>query len=463
MVGPSQAATVDTAATYVFVNRHSGKAMDLFNWSTADNAPVNQYARNDLAVQQWRFVDVGSGYYQVRSVHSGKVLELPNANDGAQLVQNPAVSGNTRQHFRLADSDGGYVRFINRHSGKALDVWEWSTADGAMIAQYADLNGWNQQWQMINLGGSSVPPGSIVVAADGSGQHTTVQAAVNAAPANSASTVTIAIKPGTYRGVVSVPSNKTNLHFQGLGAGPNNVVIVENHSAGTLRPDGTTYGTNGSATVTVTGRGFMASNLTFSNDFNEAANASQPGHQAVALYLNSDRSVLTNVRLLGDQDTFLIGANARSYVRNSYIEGTVDFIFGDGIAVMHSSQIHEKRSTGGPLTAARTPASRAYGFLFYRCNLTSSAAANSSSLGRPWGPDAQVLYRESTLGAHINTAQPWTNMSSNTWQNARFSEYRNNGPGATTNGNRPQLSDSQAATYTPQRYLAGTDGWNPVG
>ncbi|MEV0569461.1 RICIN domain-containing protein, partial [Dactylosporangium sp. NPDC050588] len=61
------AATVDTAASYVFVNRNSGKAMDLYNWSTAENAPVNQWSRNDLAVQQWQFVDSGGGFYRVRS------------------------------------------------------------------------------------------------------------------------------------------------------------------------------------------------------------------------------------------------------------------------------------------------------------------------------------------------------------------------------------------------------------
>ncbi|MEU8080593.1 RICIN domain-containing protein [Catellatospora citrea] len=148
----AHAATVDTSAVYVLVNRNSGKAMDLFNWSTADGAPVNQFTRNDLAVQQWRFVDVGSGYYQIRSVHSGKVLELPNANDGVQLVQNAAVSGNTRQHFGISDSAGGHVRFVNRHSGKALEVWSWSTADGAMISQYQDLDGYNQQWQLVKLG-----------------------------------------------------------------------------------------------------------------------------------------------------------------------------------------------------------------------------------------------------------------------------------------------------------------------
>jgi pectate lyase len=151
------AATVDTGANYVFVSRHSGKAMDLYNWATNDGAPIVQFARNDLAVQQWRFVDAGSGYYKIRSVHSGKVLEMPNATDGTPLVQ-MTDNGSTRQHFRLADSDSGYVRFINRHSNKALDVWEWSTADGGAIAQFTDLDGWNQQWQLSKVGGSTPPP-----------------------------------------------------------------------------------------------------------------------------------------------------------------------------------------------------------------------------------------------------------------------------------------------------------------
>ncbi|MDQ7906243.1 pectate lyase [Phytohabitans sp. ZYX-F-186] len=156
-VTTASAATVSTSVNYVFVNRHSGKAMDLYEWATNDGAPIVQFARNDLAVQQWRFVDAGGGYYKIRSAHSGKVLELPNATDGARLVQ-MTDNNNTRQHFRLVDSDSGYVRFISRHSNKALDVWEWSTADGGPIAQYTDLNGWNQQWQLVNVGGGGTPP-----------------------------------------------------------------------------------------------------------------------------------------------------------------------------------------------------------------------------------------------------------------------------------------------------------------
>jgi pectin methylesterase-like acyl-CoA thioesterase len=229
-------------------------------------------------------------------------------------------------------------------------------------------------------------------------------------------------------------------------------VLVYNNSANSS-------GTSGSASVFVDGHDFVAGNLTIANDFDESTVTS--GAQAVALALNADRAVFSNVRLLGDQDTFLVNDSTRALFTGCYVEGTVDFIFGGGTAVFNACSIYEKRTTGGPITAASTAASKTYGLLFYRSTIT-GATNNTTQLGRPWRQDAQVLYRESSLSATIKTAQPWTDMSTNTWQNARFFEYKNTGSGATTNSNRPQMSDSTAANYTPQKYLAGTDGWNPL-
>ncbi|MFG2037858.1 pectate lyase [Dactylosporangium sp. NPDC048998] len=177
----ASAATVDTGATYVIVNRNSGKVIDVYNWAANDGAPINQWTRNDQTVQQWKFVDAGSGYYKIKSVMSGKVLELPNAVDGTQLVQN-ADSGATTQHFRLQDSSGGYVRFVNRHSNKVLDVWNWSTADGAMIAGYQNLDGANQQWQLVKLGssgGGSTPTAGTPTAATPTGSWPTATGSVS--------------------------------------------------------------------------------------------------------------------------------------------------------------------------------------------------------------------------------------------------------------------------------------------
>jgi pectinesterase len=296
---------------------------------------------------------------------------------------------------------------------------------------------------------------TLTVAADGSAQYRTVQAAINAVPANNSSRATITIKPGTYREIVTVPADKPMITLQGLGSAASQVLIVNNHSA---YHNG---GTFNSATAFVYGRDFVATNLTISNDFDESTTPS--GHQAVALHLNADRAVLRNIRLLGDQDTFLANDATRAYIVGSYLEGTVDFIFGGGTIVLDNCDIFEKRSTGAPITAARTAATKTYGFLVYKSRIRGASAAGTTQLGRPWGPSAQVLYRESTLESVVKTSQPWTDMSGNLWQNARFTEYRNTGPGAGAGTNRPQLPAAQAANYTPQKYLAGADGWNPVG
>ncbi|MCE6997276.1 RICIN domain-containing protein [Saccharothrix sp. S26] len=152
---PASAATVDTTAWYVLVNRNSGKALDVYNLATNDGARITQWTRNDGNQQQWQFVDSGGGYYRVKSRLSGKVLDVYNFStaDGANIVQWSDNNTNNQQ-FRLADSDGGYVRLINRNSNKALEVQGASTADGGNIVQYSDWGGANQQWQFVRVGGS---------------------------------------------------------------------------------------------------------------------------------------------------------------------------------------------------------------------------------------------------------------------------------------------------------------------
>jgi poly(3-hydroxybutyrate) depolymerase len=158
---PASAATVDTNAWYVLVNRNSGKALDVYNLATNDGARITQWSRNNGNQQQWQFVDSGGGYYRVKSRLSGKVLDVHNFStaNGAAIVQWADHNG-TNQQFRLADSDGGYVRLINRNSNKVLEVQGASTADGGNIVQYDDWNGANQQWQFVRVdGGTNPTPG----------------------------------------------------------------------------------------------------------------------------------------------------------------------------------------------------------------------------------------------------------------------------------------------------------------
>ncbi|MEU6721286.1 endo-1,4-beta-xylanase [Nonomuraea sp. NPDC046802] len=150
--GSSNPSPIDTNAWYVLVNRNSGKALDVYNSSTADGGRITQWTRNNGNQQQWQFVSSESGWYRLKSRLSGKVLDVYNfstANGGA-IVQWADGNG-TNQQWRAADS-GGYVRLISRHSSKALEVQGASTADGANIVQYDDWNGANQQWQLVRVG-----------------------------------------------------------------------------------------------------------------------------------------------------------------------------------------------------------------------------------------------------------------------------------------------------------------------
>ncbi|MGW0424811.1 non-reducing end alpha-L-arabinofuranosidase family hydrolase [Streptomyces sp. NPDC003015] len=153
---PAEAATVDPNASYVLVNRNSGKALDVYNMATEDGARITQWTRNDQAQQQWQFVDSGGGYYRIKSRHSGKVLDVYNWStaNGGSIVQWTDLNA-TNQQWRLADSSDGYVRFISRHSNKALEVQGASTADNANTVQYDDWGGANQQWRLVKVGDDS--------------------------------------------------------------------------------------------------------------------------------------------------------------------------------------------------------------------------------------------------------------------------------------------------------------------
>lgn len=159
VVAPAaSAATVDTNASYVLVNRGSGKALDVYNLATNDGARIVQWTRNDGAQQQWQFVDSGDGWYRLKSRLSGKVLDVHNWStaDGAAIVQY-TDRNQANQQFRLQDVAGGYVTLVARQSGKAVEVQGASTADGANVVQYTSWGGANQQWQLVRVGGGSTP------------------------------------------------------------------------------------------------------------------------------------------------------------------------------------------------------------------------------------------------------------------------------------------------------------------
>ncbi|MGW6021427.1 pectinesterase family protein [Streptomyces sp. NPDC055099] len=315
---------------------------------------------------------------------------------------------------------------------------------------------------------------TLTVAKDGSGQYRTVQAAVNAVPANNPSRVTVAIKPGTYRETVKIPADKPHVTLQGTGGSRKDTVIVYDNAAGTPKPDGSgTYGTSGSATVAAEADDFQARNLTISNDFDEKTHQNISGHQAVALRTAADKAFLDTVIVEGDQDTLLLDTASkaklgRAYIKNSYIIGNTDFIFGRATAVVDRSVITLKKrwdgSSQGYVTAPSTAPDRK-GFLITRTTVNGDVSARSFYLGRNWhaGGDAtldpQTTVRDSSLSAAIKPT-PWTDMGGFSWKDDRFAEYKNTGAGAGPASNdRPHLTDTQATTQEINDWLGN---WTPT-
>lgn len=314
----------------------------------------------------------------------------------------------------------------------------------------------------------------LIVTTDGTGDHGTVQAAVDAAPAGRTEPFVIGIRPGTYLGQVIVPRTKPLLEFRGLGRRPDDVVIADDRANGTVKPDGTTWGTSGSASVTVDGAGFRAVNLTFANLFDEAAHPEITNRQAVAVLTRADRIVFDRVRFLANQDTLYVnssaaGVVARVFLRDSYVEGDVDFIFGRATAAFQRCRIHSLDRGSRPngyVTAPSTDLTNPHGLLFDRCRFTSDAPAGTVLLGRPWHPGndpnaiGRTVIRESWIGAHIPETA-WSDFGTWPWRDARFREYRNFGPGAIVTANRPQLTAEEAEDATVEAFLIGSDGWRP--
>lgn len=324
---------------------------------------------------------------------------------------------------------------------------------------------------VLGLGGvAEASPGRVLmVAKDGSGSFTTVQAAVDAVPDGVATT--ILIKRGVYRELVRVPAAKTHLTMIGLTGNPADVVIDFDNASGTLKPDGTPFGTTGSATTMVAASDFTARHITFSNSFSRAAHPEITATQAVAIKATGDRMLFDHDRFVSHQDTLYadtanVDTRARQYYVRSTIMGDVDFMFGRATAVFDRVTIVALDRGGNPngyLTAPSTRVENPFGFLIINSTVTSPAAAATYFLGRPWHPSgdpnaiAQVVIRNTALPAAIKST-PWTDFSGFSWRDARMREYRNTGPGAGTGPDRPQLTDAEAPQFTVANYLGD---WTP--
>ena len=357
------------------------------NPENPDNIQGKREDWNDIRV------DALTGKFDPRSedtqVNGGTVLYVPVAADAKGSVLR--VEGNNNGNLTLT-VDGEAARF---GADIALD---------ASAARYAKLEFSGSADASAYLTSISIDYRSDsseayhVVTVGPSGDYQTINAALAAEDSSLKDHLVLSIAPGSYHERVVV--SKPGVIFQNADeTGKHAVVIRASYFSGNVWDENGNYiqqdpvydlGTDRCATVLVeaSGTGFAARGITFQNDYNVVDHVAE-GEQTPAVAFNSkaDKVQLQNCTFIGRQDTlYLQGTGNRVYLTDCYVEGTVDFIFGDADAYFEGCSLHMTGFAGrtsGYFTAANTK--KGYvGLVFANCTLTADASLTEVSLGRPW-------------------------------------------------------------------------------
>ena len=316
-----------------------------------------------------------------------------------------------------------------------------------------------------------------VVAQDGSGDYKTLQEAVDKAPAGRAKPWLIFVKNGRYNEHIDIPATKTHLHI--IGQDRDKTVVYDNRLSG----GDNAYPVDPGATVVVKGTDTFFENITLENSYGYEKLA---GPQALALNTAADRVCMNNVALLSYQDTWITSSSstARHYIKNSLIEGAVDFIYNNGDVYLDGDTIQINRPSGGYIVAPRHTADTKWGYVFQNNIIRPRKGIDVTDvwLGRPWHDQPKTVY--------INT-QTFINIPAKGWYNTMgglpvlWAEYntvdkdgnpvdlsqretyyyywidKEAGTKAEVFNVKNTLTAEEAAQYTIKNVMGGNDGWQP--
>ena len=321
-----------------------------------------------------------------------------------------------------------------------------------------------------------------VVAQDGSGDYLTLQAAIDNAPEGRGTPYLIFVKNGRYKEHIDIPALKTFLHI--IGQDRDKTVIYDDRLCG----GDNAYNVDQGATVVVKAADTFFENITLENSY---GHEKQAGPQALALNTQADRIALNNVALLSYQDTWITASSQknRHYIKNSLIEGAVDFIYNGGDVYLDGDTLEINRTSGGYIVAPRHTADTKWGYVFMNNIIRPGKDFKTGNtlnvtdvwLGRPWHDSPKTVFINTQTFVPI-PAKGWYNTmgglpelwadyntvdaDGNPLDLSQRESYYYYIDGST--GNKVEkfnvknfLTDEEAAQYTLKNVMGGEDNWQP--
>ena len=377
--------------------------------------------------------------------------------DGEQLMKDTDLDGMPDDYEQSAglnpnDASDGYRLTASGYSN--LELFLNGVADGTIdLTPYKTA----QAVEKRQLFDAIVDPNDVVA-------YKTIQAAVSEAEQKATKTTPyyILVKAGIYNEHVEI--SKPNIHLTGVSR--EQVVITDN------KPKSYNGDIGKTATVYVNANDVSLDNLTINNTYGS-------GEQALALYTLGDRITVTQCRINGWQDTYRTGKSGqRHLVRKCCISGTTDFIYNAGDVFFDCDTLALTNTTN--VIVAPTHINPTWGYVFhdaYICPASQPATPSSqlsTDLGRPWGDTPMVSFINTRLASDVSiTNAGWRDMGGLPVQMAEYNTTDATGQPVdlskrkttfTANGksavSKAVLTEDEAAAYTIQNVLSGTDQWD---
>ncbi|XP_010249481.1 PREDICTED: probable pectinesterase 53 [Nelumbo nucifera] len=286
------------------------------------------------------------------------------------------------------------------------------------------------------------------------GDFTSIQDAIDSLPSVNLVRVVIKVNAGVYTEKVNIPPLKSFITIEGAGA--DKTIVQWGDTAQTPGPNGRPIGTFNSATFAVNSPYFIAKNITFKNT-TPLPPPGAIGKQAVAFRISGDTAAFWGCKFFGAQDT-LYDHLGRHYYKDCYIEGSVDFIFGNGLSLFEGCNVHAIAQKYGAVTAqSRMSLLEDTGFSFVNCRVTGSGALY---LGRAWGTFSRVVFAYTYMD-NIIIPKGWYNWGDpNRQMTVFYGQYKCTGPGASFAGRvswSRELTDAEAKPFTSLTFIDGSE------